>query len=395
MFRLCYNQAIMEVALIILALVNIILLIVLLLRKPRIAQMDTSRLEERLIRVESVLDKVNPKIETEFRENRREITENLQRIQNTVDARVKSLQEDNTKKLEEMRITVDEKLQRSVEQRFNASFRQISGQLTQVYQGLGEMKNLASGVGDLKKVMEGVKTRGIYGEVQLGNIISDSLSKDQYTENIITKHGSNDRVEFAIRMPGQGENEVLLPIDSKFPIENYARLLDAYDNGNKEQIELYRKALKTDVKTQAKKISEKYLDPPATTDFGIMFVPTESLYAEIIRIPGLFDEIRQKNNVTICSPSTLPVILSGLTMGFRTIAIEKRSAEVWQTLGAVKTQFGKFGDLLAATKRKLEETANKIGSAEVTSRQIERKLKNVETLPESESIKMLGKIEVE
>lgn len=395
MFRLCYNQAIMEVALIILALVNIILLIVLLLRKPRIAQMDTSRLEERLIRVESVLDKVNPKIETEFRENRREITENLQRIQNTVDARVKSLQEDNTKKLEEMRIAVDEKLQRSVEQRFNASFRQISGQLTQVYQGLGEMKNLASGVGDLKKVMEGVKTRGIYGEVQLGNIISDSLSKDQYTENIITKHGSNDRVEFAIRMPGQGENEVLLPIDSKFPIENYARLLDAYDNGNKEQIELYRKALKTDVKTQAKKISEKYLDPPATTDFGIMFVPTESLYAEIIRIPGLFDEIRQKNNVTICSPSTLPVILSGLTMGFRTIAIEKRSAEVWQTLGAVKTQFGKFGDLLAATKRKLEETANKIGSAEVTSRQIERKLKNVETLPESESIKMLGKIEVE
>lgn len=392
---MCYNQNIMEVALIILALVNIILLIVLLLRKPRIAQMDTSRLEERLIRVESVLDKVNPKIETEFRENRREITENFQRIQNTVDARVKSLQEDNTKKLEEMRITVDEKLQRSVEQRFNASFRQISGQLTQVYQGLGEMKNLASGVGDLKKVMEGVKTRGIYGEVQLGNIISDSLSKDQYSENIITKHSSNDRVEFAIRMPGQGENEVLLPIDSKFPIENYARLLDAYDNGNKEQIELYRKALKADVKTQAKKISEKYLDPPATTDFGIMFVPTESLYAEIIRIPGLFDEIRQKNNVTLCSPSTLPVILSGLTMGFRTIAIEKRSAEVWQTLGAVKTQFGKFGDLLAATKRKLEETANKIGSAEVTSRQIERKLKNVETLPESESIKMLGKIEVE
>ena len=153
--------------------------------------------------------------------------------------------------------------------------------------------------------------------------------------------------------------------------------------------------MKADVKTQAKKISEKYLDPPATTDFGIMFVPTESLYAEIIRIPGLFDEIRQKNNVTLCSPSTLPVILSGLTMGFRTIAIEKRSAEVWQTLGAVKTQFGKFGDLLAATKRKLEETANKIGSAEVTSRQIERKLKNVETLPESESIKMLGKIEVE
>lgn len=384
----------MEVALIVLLIVNTILILVLFLRKPRIAPIDSSRLEERLIRVESALDKINPKIETEFRENRREIADNLQRIQTTVDSRVKSLQEDNSKKLEEMRVTVDEKLQRSVEQRFNTSFRQISGQLTQVYQGLGEMKNLASGVGDLKKVMEGVKTRGIYGEVQLGNIISDSLSKDQYAENIITKHGSNDRVEFAIRMPGQGENEVLLPVDSKFPIENYARLVDAYDNGQKGDIELYRKALRNDVKTQAKKIAEKYLDPPATTDFGVMFVPTESLYAEIIRIPGLFDEIRQKHNVTICSPSTLPIILSGLTMGFRTVAIEKRSAEVWQTLGAVKAQFGKFGDLLAATKRKLEETANKIGSAEVTSRQIERKLKDVETLPESESIKMIGEIEV-
>ena len=256
------------------------------------------------------------------------------------------------------------------------------------------MKSLANGVGDLKKVMEGVKTRGIYGEVQLGNIIADCMAKDQYEENTITKKGSNDRVEFAIKMPGKDENTVLLPIDSKFPIENYARLIDAYNNGEKIDIDVHRKALANDVKEQAKKISTKYLDPPLTTDFGVMFVPTESLYAEILRVPGLSDMIRQKYNVTICSPSTLPVILSGLTMGFRTVAIEKRSAEVWQTLGAVKTQFSKFGDLLAATKKKLEETANKIGSAETTSRQIERKLKNVETLPESESVKMIGEIDV-
>lgn len=382
----------MEAFIIGLLLIVVGILVILVCRRP--VGSDTARIEERLIRVEGELDKLTPKIEGAFRENRREIAENLQGIQRTVDTRVKSLQDDNAKKLEEMRLTVDEKLQKSVEKRFDESFKEISGQLTRVYQGLGEMKTLANGVGDLKKVMEGVKTRGIYGEVQLGNIIQDCLSPEQYGENIITKAGSSDRVEFAIRMPGKDEQAVFLPIDSKFPTENYARLLEAYEHGDKAEIETYRKALRSDVLTQAKKLSGKYLDPPATTDFGVMFVPTESLYAEILRIAGLSDEVRQKHNVTICSPSTLPVILSGLTMGFRSVAIEKRSAEVWQTLGAVKTQFSKFGDLLAATKKKLEETANKIGSAEVTSRQIERKLKDVETLPESESVKMIGEIEV-
>ncbi len=383
----------MDIALVVLCGIIIVLLLFLLFRQP-VARIDTSRLEERLIRVEGELDKLSPKIEGEFRENRKEISDNLQGIQRTVDSRVKSLQDDNAKKLEEMRQTVDEKLQKSVEQRFNESFKTISGQLTQVYQGLGEMRNLAHGVGDLKKVMEGVKTRGIYGEVQLGNIITDCLSPDQYQENIITKSGSNDRVEFAIKMPGREEKIVFLPIDSKFPVENYARLIDAYDHGNKTEVDQHRKALTADVKEQAKRISSKYLDPPATTDFGVMFVPTESLYAEILRIPGLSDEIRQKYNVALASPSTLPMILSGLTMGFRSVAIEKRSAEVWQTLGAVKAQFSKFGDLLAATKKKLQETANKIGDAETTSRQIERKLKQVETLPENESIKLIGKVEV-
>ena len=216
----------MNIVLVMFGVVIIVLLLLLLVRKP-VARIDTSRLEERLIRVEGELDKLAPKIEGEFRENRKEISDNLQGIQRTVDNRVKSLQDDNSKKLEEMRQTVDEKLQKSVEQRFNESFKAISGQLTQVYQGLGEMRNLAHGVGDLKKVMEGVKTRGIYGEVQLGNIISDCLSPDQYQENVITKTGSSDRVEFAIKMPGREEEVVFLPIDSKFPVENYARLIDA------------------------------------------------------------------------------------------------------------------------------------------------------------------------
>lgn len=385
----------MELTIVGLLLVVIGLLVIVVFRRPAASDnADVHQLEERLIRVETLTEKIVPSIEHEFRDNRKEISENLQTIQKTVDSRVKSLQDENSRKLDQMRETVDEKLQKSVEQRFNNSFKQISSQLSQVYQGLGEMKTLANGVGDLKKVMEGVKTRGIYGEVQLGNIISDCMPREQYDENIVTKTGSNDRVEFAVKMPGKDERTVYLPIDSKFPVENYARLIEAYDKGGKTEIETYRKALASDVKEQAKKIATKYLDPPTTTDFGVMFVPTESLYAEILRIPGLSDEIRQKHNVTISSPSTLPVILSGLTMGFRSVAIEKRSAEVWQTLGAVKTQFGKFGDLLAVTKKKLEETANKIGNAETTSRQIERKLKSVESLPDSESIKMIGDIGV-
>lgn len=354
----------------------------------------SKNLHERMIRVETTVDKITKGVDDGFRDNRKEIATNLQTIQKTVDSRVKDLQTDNAKKLEEMRLTVDEKLQASVEKRFNESFKTISEQLTSVYKGLGEMKNLATGVGDLKKVMEGVKTRGIYGEVQLNSIISDILSPNQYQENINTKPGSADRVEFAVKMPGREEDhETYLPIDSKFPVENYSRLISAYDQGNKADILTFQKALATDVKEQAKKISTKYIEPPFTTDFGMMFVPTESLYAEILRIPGLSDEIRQKYNISITSPSTLPVTLSGLLMGFRTVAIEKRSSEVWQVLGAIKTQFNKFGDLLEATKKKLQESANKIDAAATTSRQIERRLKEVESLPTVDSIKLIGEID--
>ena len=397
----------MEIIAIILGGINLVLLLILILKKPKnsgeniekfaesIAE-NTKKLDERMIRIESEVDKLTPKISSEFRDNRKEISENLQTIQKTVDSRVKNLQEENTKKLEEMRETVDEKLKASVEKRFNESFKTISGQLTQVYQGLGEMKSLATGVGDLKKVMEGVKTRGIYGEVQLGSIIEDILNASQYEENIATKKNSADRVEFAIKMPGKDdESTIYLPIDSKFPVENYSRLIAAYETGNKDEIDKFSKALAADVKEQAKKISTKYLDPPATTDFGIMFVPTESLYAEILRIPGLSDEVRQKHHVSITSPSTLPVALNGLLMGFKSVAIEKRSSEVWQVLGAVKSQFSKFGDLLDATHKTLIESANKIESAATTSRQIERKLKDVEALPEKSSTKLIGKIDID
>lgn len=390
------------ILLIIVAVLIITLIVITIKNKSQTKNPEFQSLNERLIRLESELNKINPSIDRNFRENRKELSDNLERmrisseksldkVRESSEKSLDKVRESNEKKLEEMRETVDEKLKASVEKRFNESFKTISTQLNQVSQGLGEMKSMATEVGGLKKVMEGVKTRGIYGEVQLGAIIEDILTKSQYEENIATKPGSTDRVEFAVKMPGK-DAVVYLPIDSKFPVENYSRLIAAYDEGNKIDIETYRKALATDVKEQAKKISTKYIDPPATTDFAIMFVPTESLYAEIIRIAGLSDEIRKKHNISIASPSTLPVMLSGLLMGFRTVAIEKRSAEVWQKLGAIKTQFGKFGDLLEGVQKKLQESANKIDQAKTSSRQIERQLKDVESLPEAESQKLIGEI---
>ncbi len=387
----------MEIVMIILGVINLALLTYLLINinKTKETKVDFSEVTEKLVKTDTKveilskkIDELQPKIASEFRENRKEISGNLGEIQKTVDTKITRLQDSNEKKLEQMRETVDEKLKESVEKRFNESFKTISGQLSQVYQGLGEMKNLATGVGDLKKVMEGVKTRGIYGEVQLGAIISDILTPNQYYENIATKHGSNDRVEFAIKMPGK-DTEVLLPIDSKFPVENYSRLIAAYDKGEKADIERYRKELTKDVKAQAKKISEKYIEPPETLDFAMMFVPTESLYAEILRIPGLVDGIRKTYNISLASPATLPVMLNGLLMGYRSVAIEKRSAEVWKLLGGVKAQFGKFGDLLDGVQKKLTESANKIESAKVTSRQIEKRLKDVDVIDSFDSTKQL------
>ena len=321
---------------------------------------------------------------------KKETEEKLETIRQTLETQIKSLQEENTKKLEEMRNTVDEKLQTTVEKRFNESFKLISERLEQVHKGLGEMQTLATGVGDLKKVLSNVKTRGNLGEIQLEAILSQIFSPEQFEKNAQVKEGSSERVEFVIKMPGAGtENrQVLLPIDSKFPIEDYQRLTDAYENAGKidqKELDNIGRQFENSVKKNAKDIKEKYINPPLTTDFAIMFVPTEGLYAEILRRPGLFEMLRRDFKITVVGPTNLTAFLSSLQMGFRTLAIEKRSSEVWEILGSVKTEFGKFGDVLEKTKKKLVEATNTIDSATVRTRVIERKLGKVQELPVTES----------
>ena len=305
----------------------------------------------------------------------------------TIDSRLRELQEDNSKKLEQMRAVVDEKLQLTLETRIGESFKQVSERLEQVYKGLGEMRSLAAGVGDLKKVLTNVKTRGIWGEIQLGNILEQILTRDQYEVNVATKKNSDDRVEFAVKLPGKGvdkEQIVWMPIDSKFPQEDYQRLLDAQEAADKELAERSIKNLEMRIKAEAKEIKEKYLDPPNTTDFGIMFLPVEGLYAEVLRRPGLSDFLQREYRITVTGPTTLAALLNSLHMGFRTLAVEKRSSEVWELLARVKTEFGKFGDMLAKTKKKLQEAANTIDRAEIRTRVIEGKLKKVQELPVQE-----------
>ncbi len=307
----------------------------------------------------------------------------LDKIRETVENRLLTLQQDNNKKLEEMRHTVDEKLQSTLEKRFNDSFTLISQRLELVHQGLGEMQTLASSVGDLKKVMSNVKSRGIIGEYQLANILEDLLTNEQYEKNVKTKANSGAIVEFAIKMPNNNniEKTLWLPIDSKFPKEDYEALVDAYDEGNVTRIDELKKSFKNAILRSAKDIKEKYIDPPNTTEYGILFLPFESLYAEVLRTPGLFDTIQKEYKITITGPTTLSALLSSLQMGFRTLAIEKRSSEVWDLLSVVKTEFGKFGTVLEKTKKKLQEAANTIDQAGVRSRAIEKQLRKVEQLP--------------
>ena len=314
-------------------------------------------------------------------------TENkLDKIRETVEKKLQILQEDNNKKLEEMRVTVDEKLQTTLEKRFNDSFTLISDRLELVHKGLGEMQTLAISVGDIKKVMTNVKSRGIMGEYQLANILEDLLTNEQYEKNVKTKVGSGVNVEFAIKLPNNNslEKTLWLPIDSKFPKEDYEALVDAYDDGDPVKLEALRKAFKNSIIKNAKDIKEKYIDPPNTTEYGIMFLPFESLYAEVLRTPGLFELLQKDFKITITGPTTLSALLNSLQMGFRTLAIEKRSSEVWDILGVVKTEFGKFGTVLEKTKKKLQEATNTIDQAGVRTRAIERQLKNVQELPASE-----------
>jgi DNA recombination protein RmuC len=299
---------------------------------------------------------------------------------------------DNGARLEEMRKTVDEKLHATLEQRLGESFKLVSDRLDKVHQGLGEMQQLAIGVGDLKRVLTNVKTRGTWGEVQLAMLLEQVLTPEQYAKNVETVPGSGERVEFAIKLPGQdnGGRPVWMPIDAKFPKEQYERLVAAAELADADGVALAGRELERAVRLEAKTIAEKYLSPPLTTDFAILFLPTEGLYAEVMRRPGLADELQRICRVSIAGPSTLSALLNSLQMGFRTLALEKRSSEVWQVLGAVKTEFGKFGDVLAATKTTLERAAKNIEQAETRTRQMSRKLKSVEALPAEKAQMLLG-----
>ncbi len=323
----------------------------------------------------------------------------LEAVRATVQQQLTALQTDNGKKLDEMRATVDEKLQATLEKRLGDSFKLVSERLEQVHKGLGEMQTLASGVGDLKRVLTNVKTRGTWGEVQLGALLEQILAPEQYESNVATKPRASERVEYAIKLPGrQDDGQVWLPIDAKFPIEDYQRLVDAQERADVVAVEEAGKLLENRLKIEARTIRDKYVAPPHTTDFAILYLPTESLYAEALRRPGLTELLQREHRITLAGPTTLAAMLNSLQMGFKTLAIEKRSSEVWQVLGAIKTEFGKFGDVLAKTKKKLQETVNTIDSAETRTRAITRKLKSVEELPAAEANAMLsdvGEIEEE
>jgi DNA recombination protein RmuC len=314
----------------------------------------------------------------------------LDRMREVMENKITQLQKDNNDKLEQMRETVDEKLHKTLEARLGESFKQVSERLEQVHHGLGEMQHLASGVGDLKKVLSNIKTRGNLGEYQLENLLEQLLTPDQYGKNIAVRPGSGDRVEFAVKLPGRQDDErpVWLPIDAKFPTEDYQQLLDAYDEGDLTGIEQCKKNLVTRIKAEAKKISDKYLEPPHTTDFGILFLPFEGLYAEVLRL-DLFEILQREYKVMIAGPTTISAFLNSLQMGFRTLAIEKRSSEVWKLLGSVKNDFGKFGSILEKTKKKLDEAGKVIEDAGVRSRAIERSLRDVQELPQVEKNRAL------
>lgn len=316
----------------------------------------------------------------------------LERLRETVEERLRHIQEENTKKLDQMRELVDKELHATLEKRLGESFRLVSERLEQVHKGLGEMQALASSVGDLKKVLSNVKTKGIIGEIQLGALLEQVLTPEQYVRNFITKKGSNERVEFAIKLPGKDNSGgyVYLPIDAKFHEADYARLINAYEAGDHLIIEEAAKQLEQKIKNSAKDIKEKYLDPPNTTDFGIMFLPVEGLYAEVLRRPGLFETLQREYKVIVTGPTTLAAFLNSLQMGFRTLAIEKRSAEIWELLGAVKMEFSKFGDLLDRTHKKLLEASNTIEDAAKKTRSIERKLRNVQQIPQDRAAELLS-----
>ncbi len=317
----------------------------------------------------------------------------LETLRQTLEQQLRLLQEDNARKLDQMRATVDEKLQGTLDKRLGESFKLVSDRLELVHKGLGEMQTLASGVGDLKRVLSNVKTRGMLGEIQLGNLLEQVLTQEQFARNVATRPGSDERVEFAIRLPGRGSDnleEVWLPIDAKFPQEDYQRLIEAADRADAAGVEIAAKQLDIRIKLGGREICDKYLEPPYTTDFGIMFLPTEGLYAEVVRRPAaLVETLQRECRVVVAGPTTLAALLNSLQMGFRTLAIEKRSSEVWTVLGTVKTEFGKFGDILDSVKKKLVQATDTIDDAARKTRTIERKLRSVQDAPTVEDPQLL------
>lgn len=310
--------------------------------------------------------------------------QSLENIRRSVDEKLESIRRENLRQLDEMRQTVDEKLQKTLEEKMNKSFSLVNERLEQVYKGLGEMQTLAVGVGDLKKILSNVKTRGILGEIQLGAILSEILSKEQYEENIATKKGSKNVVEFAIKLPADGAGTVYLPIDSKFPGDTYSALREAVESGDRQSIESAKKALVQRIKGEAKDIHDKYIDPPNTTEFAIMFLPFEGLYSEVVNM-GLVEVLQREYKVNIAGPSTMAALLNSLQMGFKTLAVQKRSAEVWKILGGVKTEFDKFNDVLVMTQQRLDQANKELDKlVGVRTRQIQRQLKDVESVSLSE-----------
>lgn len=412
---------ILPVAGIVLLICNLFLILLLLMKASKPGQIDITPLKQLTYNQE----RLETALRDELGKNRQELTFNvkvlreelalqlhnftnsndqkfmrltqlneqkLDKLRETVEAKLIAIQDDNSKKLEEMRATVDEKLHATLEKRLGESFQLVSERLEQVHKGLGEMQQLAVGVGDLKKVLSNVKTRGIWGEMQLASLLEQVLTPEQYAVNVATKRGSQDRVEFAVRLPGRDSSETIvwLPIDAKFPQEDYQRLLEAQESANAELAAAAAAGLEARIRQEAKTIREKYIDPPNTTDFAILFLPVEGLYAEVLRRPGLCDSLQREYRINVTGPTTLAALLNSLQMGFRTLAIEKRSSEVWTILGAVKTEFGKFGDVLIKTKEKLDQASRQIDAAAVRTRAIERKLKTVEQLPVPTAVEVLG-----
>jgi DNA recombination protein RmuC len=323
-------------------------------------------------------------------------SQELQKLRDLIEKQLKELQKDNAQKLDQMRATVDEKLHETLERRLGESFKLVSERLESVHKGLGEMQTLAAGVGDLKRVFTNIKIRGGWGEMQLGNLLEQLLSPEQYEANVAPNPHSDQRVEYAIKLPGgddSGGAPLWLPIDAKFPLEDYQRLLDAQEASDAVKVEEAARALETRIKLEARNIRDKYISPPHTTDFAILFLPVEGLYAEILRRPGLADAVQRDFRVAMMGPTTLGAILNALQMGFRTLAIQKRSSEVWEVLGAVKTEFGKFGDVLDKVEKKLHEASGTVEQAKTRTRQMERKLKDVQELPPEDSARLLGPID--